>query len=349
MTLKEEEYDILKKYITDKDARYRLTDYISRHDVIGQEVFPYIGDAAKHFYKTDGQFVYRPVTRDTFIKRVPIYFYEPDTSAHNIGDLQQYIHGVLENRNFNNFEQDLETLYSTLEKFLYYYKIDIETIFEYPIKQTGRCSQIDFLYNWFHYLQLAEKLNIQERTPEHLIVAYNYVLEKSNLCPIIYDLHEQYIGDYISRSGNRFSMEGTFPCNEKGDPILRWIGVKIKNAAKIWVNVDNKLKGTLYVEANHETAIWGRNCWGRDNDGSDVWYELYIAPMLMEFDHVALKSIRKREKLTQQQVADSIGAAVRTYQKWESGHTTPDCQYLLRLMNVLDIREAKEITKTTNF
>ncbi len=31
------------------------------------------------------------------------------------------------------------------------------------------------------------------------------------------------------------------------------------------------------------------------------------------------------------------------------GHTTPDCQYLLRLMNVLDIREPKEITKTTNF
>jgi transcriptional regulator with XRE-family HTH domain len=67
----------------------------------------------------------------------------------------------------------------------------------------------------------------------------------------------------------------------------------------------------------------------------------------MEFDYEALKSIRKRGKLTQQQVADSIGASVRIYQKWESGDTTPDCHYLLRLTNVLDIREPREIKKTT--
>lgn len=144
-------------------------------------------------------------------------------------------------------------------------------------------------------------------------------------------------------------MQGTFPCDNSGQPILRWIGVKIKNAAKVWATVDRKLKGTLYVEAKADTAIWGLNCWGRDDDGGDAWYELYIAPMLMHFDYEALKAIRKREKLTQQQVADSIGAAVRTYQKWESGDTTPDCHYLLRLMNVLDIREPKEITKTIEF
>ncbi|AHF08761.1 XRE family transcriptional regulator [Dehalobacter restrictus DSM 9455] len=58
-----------------------------------------------------------------------------------------------------------------------------------------------------------------------------------------------------------------------------------------------------------------------------------------------MKDIRKREGLTQQQIADWIGASLRTYQKWESGDTNPDCYYLLRLMNVLDIRQVSELTK----
>jgi transcriptional regulator with XRE-family HTH domain len=45
----------------------------------------------------------------------------------------------------------------------------------------------------------------------------------------------------------------------------------------------------------------------------------------MEFDYEALENIIKRGHLTQQQVADAIGAALRTYQKWESGTTTPYC------------------------
>ena len=38
-------------------------------------------------------------------------------------------------------------------------------------------------------------------------------------------------------------------------------------------------------------------------------------------------------------MADAIGASVRTYQKWESGVTTPDSRYMLRLLNWLDISD----------
>jgi Predicted transcriptional regulator len=51
----------------------------------------------------------------------------------------------------------------------------------------------------------------------------------------------------------------------------------------------------------------------------------------MEFDFTVLKERRKKLKFTQQEVADAIGATVRTYQKWENGDTTPDGHYLLRL------------------
>ena len=65
----------------------------------------------------------------------------------------------------------------------------------------------------------------------------------------------------------------------------------------------------------------------------------------MEFNFECLKDYREMRKLTQQQLADAIGANVRTYQKWENGTTTPDCQNLIRLINWLDIRDIQELIK----
>ena len=61
-----------------------------------------------------------------------------------------------------------------------------------------------------------------------------------------------------------------------------------------------------------------------------------------------LKERRKKLKFTQQEVADALGATVRTYQKWENGDTTPDGHYLLRLMNWLDIPDAQYAVKYTD-
>ena len=49
-----------------------------------------------------------------------------------------------------------------------------------------------------------------------------------------------------------------------------------------------------------------------------------------------------------QEVADAIGATVRTYQKWENGETTPDGHFLLRLMNWLDIPDAQSVVSYTD-
>ena len=50
-------------------------------------------------------------------------------------------------------------------------------------------------------------------------------------------------------------------------------------------------------------------------------------------------------KYTQKQVADAVGTSVRTYQKWESGETTPDGHFLIRLINWLDILNIQETIK----
>ncbi|MEN1990513.1 helix-turn-helix domain-containing protein [Paenibacillus hubeiensis] len=85
--------------------------------------------------------------------------------------------------------------------------------------------------------------------------------------------------------------------------------------------------------------------YGEDEDGSDIWYDLYTGPLLMEFDYKVIKDRRVAVGMTQKQLAEAIGASDRTLQKWERGETTPDGHYLLRLMNALDIKELSEITK----
>ena len=81
-------------------------------------------------------------------------------------------------------------------------------------------------------------------------------------------------------------------------------------------------------------------------DGAEpVWQQIYAGPQTMEFDNDALREFRRAKNMTQANVADAIGTSVRTYQKWESGETTPDGHYLLRLMNWLDIDSVQSLVK----
>ncbi len=346
-TFTQEQLQIIKDTINNDADREKLLDYLNRHEVVGKEIFPYL-DKSKS--AIDYKFMYFPISCDVFIRRLPIYFYQKDIDNHDVGDFSQYAMGLYADYHGSEgeFPKDLENLYGTIEKMHYYHRLNLKTIFNYPIDQTGYISRTKFLIQWAHYLELAEEYGVQEKTPVHFIVDYNYILEKAGLKPIVYEIQEQYIGEYAYRMGNVIRVEGFFPCDDRGNPIMRWIGIDVVNPKKIWAEVNKKLKGYLFIEVNPKTAISGLNCWGPNDDGSDCWYPLYTGPLLMEFDYEKLKDLRKKEKLTQKQVAEAIGAAERTYQKWESGTTTPDCIYLLRLMNVLDVRDIEELTRVNS-
>lgn len=342
--------EVIDTYIKEKSVRDRFISYISRHELVGEEIFPYLGKPVEDFVLSgEDNFLYQPVSREVFIKRVPFYFYQPDIkNQRKVGKLLQYILGLSERDGFgigNEYKNRLEDLFIELEKMFYHHKIDLETIFEYPVQQTGYAQRTDFLLMWAHYLELAEKHGMNEKTPKHLIVSYNYALEQAGLSPIIYELHETYNYEYINRTGNVLSVQGIFPCDQLGNPILRWIGLDIQNPVNVWAEVDHRLKGTLYIKAGPKTAVFGRNCGGRNENGSDIWIELYVGPQLMHFNSRALKAIREGQRLTQREVAEAIDTSIRTYQKWESGDTTPDSHNLLRLMKVLDIRDTQELTK----
>lgn len=132
--------------------------------------------------------------------------------------------------------------------------------------------------------------------------------------PIIYEIGEIGIGEVSWRTGTRIEFEGTFPCDKNGQPIMKWIGLRVKNAKSITCSQDKSSRGRLFVELTPYTTIQALNCYNNKED-DDCWYQIYAGPQTMEFDYESLKIYRKRLKYTQKDVADAIGATVRTYQK----------------------------------
>lgn len=147
------------------------------------------------------------------------------------------------------------------------------------------------------------------------------------------------------RNDMRLEFPGIFPCDEDGNPIMEWISLRIKNAKNIFCTCEKSKKGILYVQITPETVIDAFDVQCELENDDDCWVRAYTGPMATEFDYEALKNYRNVLGLKQQEVADAIGANVRTYQKWESGETTPDGTNLLRLMNWLNIPNVHEVTK----
>jgi DNA-binding XRE family transcriptional regulator len=343
--LTETQSNLIDTFIHDKHTKEKLYDYLERHEIIGKEIFPYLDEKLSN--KTS--FLYYPVSRECFLNRIPFYFYKPTNCKYVFADAWFYLQNYFgDNLNESETEENLEIIWRCLENIHFEHGIDLETMLEYPIGFHHRnLSYATVLIRWSHYLDLAKLFGVENKLPQNFIVAYNQLLEQAGSPPIIFELTEQYIGEYAYRMGNVLQLEGIFPCDTAGQPILRWIGVDIRNAKRIWAEVDKKYKGYLYIEINPDTAVFGLNCWGINNDGSNAWYNLFIGPQLLEFDYTRLKEYRTKLKLTQQEVSCSIDAALRTYQKWENGTTKPDCLYLLRLMKVLDIRDVDELSKFT--
>lgn len=326
--------DHLNKYMSDTSIIERIKSYVSLHETIGEEIFPYLGIKDYSFYLPK-----KSINPETFLRRIPFYFYRPEMTIGDIGELDHYISGSLRRKGV--FEENIEYLFITLERIHYHHEIEVSKIFNYPVDQTGYVRQTEFLFKWAHYLDLIESLPQYKKMPKQFIVAYNEALEHKGLQPIIFPLTLLDAG-YINRDGRKLSVSGTFPCDHHGAPILRWIGIKIKNPQRVWAEVDDYCKGKLHIIAGPKTAVWGLN---KEEDEDDFWDRLYTGPQLMEFDSDELKYLRKRQGYTQKEVAEAIGASVRSYQKWENGEAAPDSHNLIRLVNFLDIQDIQELTR----
>jgi DNA-binding transcriptional regulator YiaG len=345
-----DEYDkeIIVEYVDEHYFdREKLEKYLSVHMIVGSEVFEYcMTDKMRSGYYKDSEWLnndkaFRPLETSRFIMRIPFYFYIPRDEK--IGSLRT----LLTAADIGDPDFDPEYLYDMLEYMFYKQKLPLEVIFEYVIDQTQHVMQFDVFRQWNHYLHLCEDLGIQDPTPERFITRYNEVLEQCSLPPVIYEIKKLYTNDYYLRMGSRMKFGGIFPCDENGMPIMKWIGLRVSNAGNITCTCEKSGWGDLSVELKPDTVIDARNI-DNKNQKDDIWYQIYVGPQKMEFDYEAIRSARIRLKYTQKQVAEAIGASVRTYQKWESGETMPDGYHLLRILNWLDLPDVQYVIKYTD-
>ena len=351
--LTEKDKSIIEQFVDERFYnRDKLVKYLSIHEIVGNEVFEYCLKkeyASEHWNVRNSRWLedehgYQPLSVPRFLKRVPFYFFVADYDNNKVGDLGCILSGALHDI---RRKQNLEEYYLILEYMFYERKLTLEDIFQYTIDQTHLVSQNEIFLQWNHYLHLCDSLGIDDPKPERFITRYNEVLEKCALKPVIYEIRDMCMGDVFWRNGSQIEFEGVFPCDENGNPIMKWIGLQVKNGGEIYCSCTKSEPGTLVVNLKPDTMIYALNVYNKKSEAGDYWYQIYAGPLKMEFDYEAIRDARIRLKYTQKQVAEAIGASVRTYQKWECGETTPDGHYLMRILNWLDLPSVQYVTHYT--
>lgn len=375
--------DVIEQYVNPRNNDVKkLAGYIATHEIITNEVFRLVAkDNGRRILDTsychdlDREGGFLPVDRDRFIRRVPFYYYEEQTGTSSISPLGRFLPIVKDNVADG---EKLEELYVGMEHLFYELHIPLADIFKYPFMQLRKPSTVkkpykdengktifpvsipqglidsytddmgmdirELMFRWIHYVKLCDQLKWLDFMPERLVFKYNEALEASGLDPIIYlPLKHNFDQYFIREAGNAYSCYGNFPCDEKGRPAMKWIGVRVENPGTITFDGEKSRRGKLRIGLTPATRIFAKGIYNEEDDSGDIWYQVYAGPLTMEFDYGCLKEYRTIRGMTQRQVAEAIGASVRTYQKWENGETTPDGIYMLRLMNWLDIQDAQSL------
>ena len=384
--LREDQIDVIRKYVPEQFFdQERMIRYLTLHDMVGVEVFEYV---AKPVYKGEsfenvlptgfqdnGRSVFDPVDVETFVRRIPFTFYHTgedvrkDVSGKEVivwkpleiteitycvGDepfYQEYYH--------RDKPLTMEDAFRKLE-FLFYDKgFSLEEIYGYTYSKTWLGGSAPYA-DWFDYLDMCVELGWDDYMPKHFYYKYNLAKEALGKQPIIFPIMEfdceAWARDpetvkYYDRRGDKIEFVGLFPCDEDNNPVVRWIGVDIRNAASVtnsYVN-EEELECHMAVELTPKTVIRAQIPAERDRVGNPIkeagmqWIQVYAGPQTMDFNYKVIKARRTELGYTQQQVADAVCANVRTYQKWESGETTPDGYYLLKILNWLDIPNINDV------
>lgn len=240
-------------------------------------------------------------------------------------------------------DQNYEEVYERLERLFYHHQISLVNIMEYTVAQTGYVSRYDIFCLWCDYLDLCEKLRIDDKTPKSLLYSYNKLLEYAGEKPIVYQPGLVGFNEDFMREGNEIVVGGEFPCDGEGKPVMKWIGVKVENEE--YIHCKGNFNKELRIGIKPTTKIYMLNIYNKDGDERNIWWPIYFGSAVTEFNSWAFKFYRERGGFTQKQVADAVATSVRTYQKWESGDSIPDGYNLIRLMNILNIDSVQEFIK----
>lgn len=75
---------LIRHYIDEEQNVEKLMDYLSRHEIVGLEVFAYLGFKMK-------KHLFQPVSKEVFIRRIPFYFHHPqEVNLDDFGTIYDY-------------------------------------------------------------------------------------------------------------------------------------------------------------------------------------------------------------------------------------------------------------------
>ena len=343
-----EQEQFIRKYVSKEYFDVELViSYLKLHDVVGGEIFaiaPLSEDRLAHPGRLEllrEGFGFNAIDKETFIRRIPFYFYVTDCKSNHCGDLKCIISGYYRHMRYD--DQNYEEVYERLERLFYHHQISLVNIMEYTVAQTGYVSRYDIFCLWCDYLDLCEKLRIDDKTPKSLLYSYNKLLEYAGEKPIVYQPGLVGFNEDFMREGNEIVVGGEFPCDGEGKPVMKWIGVKVENEE--YIHCKGNFNKELRIGIKPTTKIYMLNIYNKDGDERNIWWPIYFGSAVTEFNSWAFKFYRERGGFTQKQVADAVATSVRTYQKWESGDPIPDGYNLIRLMNILNIDSVQEFIK----
>ena len=173
--------EIIDKYVKeDFYDKEKLIRYLNMHEMVGNEIFDYVDRKNRNLYRKeahgnilDGEMGYEPVNTETFVRRIPFYFYTWDgdiNSDRGCEDIENIFRHVW--MEIKTGEISVESIYQDFEYMFYEKGIEPYYIFNYIVDQTGLVTQ-EYFFEWVEYLHLCDKLGWKNTIPENFITAYN--------------------------------------------------------------------------------------------------------------------------------------------------------------------------------
>ena len=357
-----------------------MIEYLNTHDTIEFDIF-----TKCCIKKVSYSFLicFKPISRDLFIKRLEIYFYDlkaPKGSNEMTQFFASYVdYSGLAPRSEHGFpfedepvfkkEYDLEPAYQLLDSVISTYKIPLKKMFDYIEGFFGSEPSFKRFLQWSNYIELLEEPNEQNVFPDNFYYSFNKEMESRGQTPrLVLASYDRYQGLSFDKEAKSqyVDITGYFPVDPDGNVVLEWIGAWLENTDGYELldeqviydeedfffmsNMagDGLRKLRIKVNPNSRIFLLSRQK-GEDGIFHNCWNQIFAGSCVSKFSFKPIVEAREKLKLSQKEVADLADINLRSYQRMEAGESTPDGLALISLMTLLKIRGPEVFRKYPSF
>lgn len=355
-----------------------ILEYLKENDIINFDIFT--KNCTK---KVSYSYLrcFKPVSRDVFINRLEIYFY--DLKDNRSSDMLLYFVNYLQYEKLLDediypgmpyqedaifkAEYDLEPAYQLLDKIISIYKIPLEKGFSYLRDYFGDELEYKRVRQWVSYLELLDEPNETNVFPKNFYYSFNIEMQKKGQTPRLVMVSRCAEPTFDKENKCQYvELSGYFPLDENEKLVEEWTAVwfekidgyelgtpgTIIDEEDLFMFHDFDGEGmiTIKVKVNPESRIFAlKRRKGPDGFVHNYWVQVYAGSCVTKFSFKPISDRREELKLSQKEIADLADINVRSYQRMEAGESTPDALALISLMGILDIRSPSVFKKQSKF